>query len=433
MKGYWAIVLGLVLVATVFTFSISMSPVYATTGTLTNNTPGSVDRSVDTRTVTFTTAEIPAGESISDVNITVDFIKSGTTCPSTSGFPFNPEISMSLQSPAGTIVNLIFDQTPGPSTYRQTGQAGRVVVTFDDSAAALVGTTNSGTPTSGTFRPAQPLSAFNNELPQGIWIFTFGDDVGLDPLCFNQFDLTLVSITLKTPSGGGNHEPPTIGKNYAGTKQIVTNGICIDAQCWTVTDNFHMDFELVQMLTSPHTISNTIFCNQGVQECNYVGIAFTTKDFDFNDPVMMVEAKKTNGEWAIGWYDPQDFIQDPDDDIPGEIIFTAQISDDNFLLTSFTIVFKNKDTGQLVIGIQVRDVELGVRTFWFNEGVEFKDSDAYPSILTEFEESLEINSLCLNEDPTYRYSCAFAENRERAIQTAEETLRQIMNNEYTYK
>ncbi len=34
MKGIWAIVLGLVLVATVFTFSISMSPVDATTGTL---------------------------------------------------------------------------------------------------------------------------------------------------------------------------------------------------------------------------------------------------------------------------------------------------------------------------------------------------------------------------------------------------------------
>ena len=102
-------------------------------------------------------------------------------------------------------------------------------------------------------------------------------------------------------------------------------------------------------------------------------------------------------------------------------------------MTSFTIVFKNKDTGELVIGIQVQDEERGVRTFWFNEGVEFKDSDAYPSIVTEFEESLEIDSLCLNEDPTYRYSCAFAENRDRATQLAEETLRQIMNNEYTYK
>ena len=143
---------------------------------------------------------------------------------------------------------------------------------------------------------------------------------------------------------------------------------------------------------------------------------------------MKVEAQKTDGEWAISWYDPQDFIQDPDDDTPGEITFTAQIIDDNFLLTSFTIVFKNKDTGELVIGIQVRDEENGVRTFWFNEGVEFKDSDAYPSIETVFKNPLEIDSLCLNEDSTYRYSCGFAKILERTIQIAEETLRQMLNN-----
>ena len=139
---------------------------------------------------------------------------------------------------------------------------------------------------------------------------------------------------------------------------------------------------------------------------------------------MKVEAQKTDGEWAISWYDPQDFIQDPDDDTPGEITFTAQIIDDNFLLTSFTIVFKNKDTDELVIGIQVRDVELGVRTFWFNEGVEFIDSDAYPSIVTEFENTLEIDSLCLNEDPDYRYSCAFAKKVQLEIERAEILLTQ---------
>jgi len=220
------------------------------------------------------------------------------------------------------------------------------------------------------------------------------------------------------PGGGGAHEPPTIGMNYAGTNQMVINGMGIDGQFWTVTQFYHEEMKLIQMLTSPHTISNTIYCNEGVEECDYVGIAFTTKEFDFNDPVMKVEAQKTDGEWIISWYDPQDFIQDPDDAIPGEITFTAQESGE-FLLTSFTINFKNKDTGELVIGVQVRDVELGVRTFWFNEGVEFIDSDAYPSIVTEFENTLEIDSLCLNEDPTYRYSCAFAKKVQLEIERAE--------------
>ena len=156
--------------------------------------------------------------------------------------------------------------------------------------------------------------------------------------------------------GAGGHEPPTIGMNSAGNYQIVTNGMGIDGQFWTVTQPYHEEMKLIQMLTSPHTISNTIFCNEGVQECNFVGVAFTTKDFDYNNAVMKVEAKKTNGEWTISWYDPQDFIQDPDDAIPGKITFTADIEGD-FLFTSFTIVFKNKDTGELIIGIQVRDVE----------------------------------------------------------------------------
>jgi len=244
--------------------------------------------------------------------------------------------------------------------------------------------------------------------------------------------------------GGDNHESPTIGQNSAGIQIVKSKGICIDAQCWTVAE-FDTGFKLLPLLSSRHTITNTIFCNEGVQECDFVGVAFMTSTDQFGELVMMVEAQKTGGEWTISWYDPQDFIHDPDDypvgDPRGAITFTVQIVDDtgilsengNFLLTSFTIDFKNKDTGELVIRIQAGDEELGQSTFWFNEGVEFIDSDAYPSIVTEFEESLEIDSLCLNEDSTYRYSCAFAEIRDLATQNAEETLRQIMNNEYTYK
>jgi len=220
-------------------------------------------------------------------------------------------------------------------------------------------------------------------------------------------------------TGGGAHESPTIGKNRAGIQIVPSNGICIDAQCWTVTE-FDTGFKLLPLLSSSHTITNTIFCNEGVQECDYVGVSFMTSTDLFGELVMMVEAQKTDGEWAISWYDPQDFIHDPGDylvgDPRGAITFTAQIVNDagfisqngNFLLTSFTIDFKNKDTGELVIRIQVGDDERGQSTFWFNEGVEIIDSDAYPSIETEFENPLEIDSLCLNEDPDYRYSCAFA-------------------------
>jgi len=250
-------------------------------------------------------------------------------------------------------------------------------------------------------------------------------------------------------SGGGSHEPPTIGENRAGIQVVYSNGICVDLlknpdQCWTVTE-FDTGFKLLPLLSSSHTISNTIFCNEGVQECNYVGISFMTSTDLFGELVMMVEAKKTDGEWIISWYDPQDFIHDPDDylvgDPRGAITFTAQIvdgagiisQDGNFLLTSFTIDFKNKDTDVLVIRIQVGDEERGLGTFWFNEGVQIIDSDAYPSIETAYENPLEIDSLCLNEDPNYRYSCGFAKILERTIQNAEETLWQMLNGEYIFK
>jgi len=226
--------------------------------------------------------------------------------------------------------------------------------------------------------------------------------------------------------GGGDHEPPTIGKNRAGIQIVTSDGICIDPlknpeQCWTVTE-FDTGFELLPLLTSPHTITNTIFCNEGVQECDYVGISFMTSTDQFGELVMMVEAQKTNGEWIISWYDPQDFIRDPDDDPRGTITFTADIEGD-FLLTSFTIDFKNKNTNELVIRVQVGDEERGQSTFWFNEGVEFIDSDAYPSIETAYENPLEIDSLCLNEDPDYRYSCAFAKKLQLEIERAEKLLK----------
>jgi hypothetical protein len=159
-----------------------------------NGTPGSVDNSVDTRTVDVTTAQAPAGAKITDVNITVDFEKDGDDdcgIPDTQ-YSYPDEISMALMSPGATTVNLVFDTTPGPPSYTTAFvDAPPVVVTFDDAAASLVGTTNGGIPESGTFRPVEPLSAFNGEGLHGTWTFRFGDEYPSDFLCFNSFDLEI--------------------------------------------------------------------------------------------------------------------------------------------------------------------------------------------------------------------------------------------------
>jgi len=68
-----------------------------------------------------------------------------------------------------------------------------------------------------------------------------------------------------------------------------------------------------------------------------------------------------------------------------------------------------------------------------NEGVEFKDAHAYPYIETAFEAPLEVEPLCIGEDVYHRGNCAFDKVKEWATNNAEETMRQMLNNEYTYK
>ena len=105
-------------------------------------------------------------------------------------------------------------------------------------------------------------------------------------------------------------------------------------------------------------------------------------------------SKNNLGDWTLDWYDPDDYISDPGDAVSGDIVFVPQIIDNKLLGTSFTIDFKNKDTGQLKLGIQVRDSYNGVRNFYFNEGVEFIDADAYPTVETEYEAPIEVEPLC---------------------------------------
>jgi len=242
------------------------------------------------------------------------------------------------------------------------------------------------------------------------------------------------TVVFAKTSGNAGHEPPTIGKSLDGVRQVVECGISIDGECRTVTSGYHEEMELLQMLTSPHTISNTINCGKGVQYCNYIAVGFMGLTDDFNNPVMTVSASKDfAGDWTLGWYDPDDFISDPGDAVAGDIVFVPQIIDNYLLGTSFTIDFKNKDTGQLKLGIQVRDSYNGVRNFYFNEGVEFIDSDAYPNVDAVYDEPIEVDPLCFGQNVPDRNSCAFAKIKDWATANAEDALRQMMNGQYQYE
>jgi hypothetical protein len=100
-----------------------------------------------------------------------------------SGFSFNREIVLQLQSPTGTIVTLVpsgalSGQTPGDT----------VTWTFTDTASSVV---SGNLLVSGTYLPSSPLSAFIGENGNGTWNLLFGDTAGGDPLSINSWRLTV--------------------------------------------------------------------------------------------------------------------------------------------------------------------------------------------------------------------------------------------------
>ena len=212
-----------------------------------------------------------------------------------------------------------------------------------------------------------------------------------------------------------SHEDPTIGKTRGGL-QVVENGICIDIICWTVTENYYQDFELVEMLSdSTHTITATVYCHNGVTKCNYVAFGVSPYGTNINDSVWKLILQKDHlDNWTMKVIDPENYL--------GEVTSTTQkIKDGRYLSASVTIEFK-KPTPGMILNVEVRDSKGGYRDFKFNDGVEIVDAYAYPSIETSYESPLEIKPLCLNENSNKRYTCAFDKVRDWTIKNAETTL-----------
>jgi len=163
--------------------------------TATDATFGSFNASSGTRTLA-----INDHGRIKDVNIEIEFAK----CDDPSigpnavnrapcigqGFSFNREIVFRLTSPAGTIVNLV-----NQDTYSgQTPGAGRVSLVLDDEAANPVG---GPLVVAGAFQPVSPLAAFDDEDAFGNWTLFIQDTVGLDPL---DYFSSRLEVTIPEPA-----------------------------------------------------------------------------------------------------------------------------------------------------------------------------------------------------------------------------------------
>jgi subtilisin-like proprotein convertase family protein len=112
-------------------------------------------------TTVQSTITVPYGATITDVNVLIDTLYHGWTA----------DLWITLTSPQGTSVIL----------FNQLGSSGDDLIgtVFDDEATNPISSVEA--PFTGTYRPYQPLSAFDGENSGGVWTLTI-QDVGPDDI-----------------------------------------------------------------------------------------------------------------------------------------------------------------------------------------------------------------------------------------------------------
>ena len=95
------------------------------------------------------------------------------------------DLRVSLKSPEGTTVILVDREGGSGDNFDRT--------TFDDSANASI--TEASAPFRGTFRPEQPLDAFEEQLANGTWTLDIRDQASQDGGTLNRWELHLETCT----------------------------------------------------------------------------------------------------------------------------------------------------------------------------------------------------------------------------------------------
>jgi hypothetical protein len=169
------------------------------------------------------TISLTGGTTVLGVTLEVDFTKcadplTSSTCTET-GNPFNNELMMKLEH-GSTIIDLIvfytFDVT-------NPGQGQRAVITFDDAATDIVGTTNAGVPEDGDFQPIGSLASFIGDTAAGDWKLIIVDDFLADAAWLTSWTINVETdepIIVPPPP-----PPPPSAVSEPGTLAILGLGV----------------------------------------------------------------------------------------------------------------------------------------------------------------------------------------------------------------
>ena len=193
-----------------------------------NNTTFTVDGSTNSHTINFSSGDLGGCTSLTDVDVSINW----------TGAIYHvvEQIAISIQSPAGTTVHLVYDVqgilTADPTqlpTYGNSvfGSWTTLVTTYDDDGSPIPA---GGVPEAGSFIPQEALSAFNGEDPTGNWTITFSD--GVDNVGFDDF-FTVFSSTVSV-SCGASATPPSV--SITSSTNPNCNGASTGSITATVTD-----------------------------------------------------------------------------------------------------------------------------------------------------------------------------------------------------
>lgn len=186
-----------------------------TTGTISDNNCGTAGQI--TRTFVVPTAYI-----VGDVNIGI-----------LASHTYRSDLRITLRSPAGTTVTVM--------TWTGNVQSGdNLNDLFDDEAAAAIGTHNATVadpltpvppPYSHSFRPSNPLTAFDGQNAAGTWTLVVCDAVAADTGQFRRADLYITSTSLSVVKTSSTVSDGVSGANPKSVPGAVTQ------YCLLITNN----------------------------------------------------------------------------------------------------------------------------------------------------------------------------------------------------
>jgi hypothetical protein len=238
---------------------------------------------------------------------------------------------------------------------------------------------------------------------------------------------------IRVAGGGGSStaQDPNLGDVRHG--QGHDNGFCMNQNCMNVDGFFNHFPETTVRQGSTQSFTVLVNCPRGANTCNHISLGAGLPDSDFYDDqwTVTVDRQVKSDNWDLTVYNPFGEI-DAD-----AVSVTVQPVGNSFVTATFNVKFLipgsigtpdgvgDPQENNRHIHVTVWDSNGGISNYIFNEGMYVDDIYAYPQVETSFDESLEYDQICVNENINKRYSCAFDKVREWTIKNAEEKLNEI--------